>query len=119
MLRPFSRLLLLRHDGIAQLIQSALQRAAQLMLLVGDGGSYDEKPDYEANLAFATRLTEGLNALSPGLCRPVLVKHGRYNQHVGTPSLLVEAGHNLNTLEEALRAMPPLAEALCGLLAGE
>ena len=95
------------------------QRAAQLMLLVGDGGSYDEKPDYEANLAFATRLTEGLNALSPGLCRPVLVKHGRYNQHVGTPSLLVEAGHNLNTLEEALRAMPPLAEALCGLLAGE
>ncbi|MBR3503191.1 MAG: stage II sporulation protein P [Clostridia bacterium] len=92
------------------------RRAAQLMLLVGDGGSYDVKPDYEANLAFAVRLTERLNAASPGLCRPVMVKNGRYNQHVGTPSILVEVGHNLNTLEEALRAMPPLADALCALL---
>ena len=92
-------------------------RTAQLMLLVGNGGGYDVKPDYEANLAFATRLTERLNATSPGLCRAVMVKDGRYNQHVGTPSILVEAGHNLNTLEEALRAMPPLADALCALLA--
>ena len=88
------------------------RRVAQLMLLVGNGGDYDVKPDYEANLAFATRLTQRLNALADGLCRPVLVKNGRYNQHVGTPSVLIEAGHNLNTLEEALAAMPYLARAL-------
>ena len=93
------------------------QRTAQLMLLVGNGGDYEVKPDYEANLAFAARLTERLNGIAEGLCRPVLVKNGRYNQHVGTPSILVEAGHNLNTLEEALRAMPALAEAICALLA--
>ena len=92
------------------------RRAAQLMLLVGDGGDYAVKPDYEANLAFAARLTERLNALSEGLCRPVLVKHGRYNQHMGTPSVLIEAGHNLNTLDEALEAMPCLADALDSLL---
>ena len=88
------------------------RRVAQLMLLVGNGGDYDVKPDYEVNLAFATRLTQRLNALADGLCRPVLVKNGRYNQHVGTPSVLIEAGHNLNTLEEALAATPYLARAL-------
>ena len=82
----------------------------------GNGGNYEEKPDYEANLAFAARLTERLNALAEGICRPVLVKNGRYNQHAGTPSALIEVGHNLNTLEEALAAMPYLAEALDDLL---
>ncbi|MBQ8953816.1 MAG: stage II sporulation protein P, partial [Clostridia bacterium] len=88
------------------------RRTAQLMLLVGNGGGYEVKPDYEANLAFAARLTARLNEIAEGLCRPVMVKDGRYNQHAGTPSILVEAGHNLNTLEEALGAMAPLAEAL-------
>ena len=88
------------------------RRTAQLMMLVGNGGNFAEKPDYAANLAFAARLTDELNAMADGLCRPVLVKDGRYNQHVGTPSLLVEAGHNLNTLDEALAAMPCLADAL-------
>ena len=92
------------------------RRVAQLMLLVGNGGNYEEKPDYEANLAFAARLTGRLNALAEGICRPVLVKNGRYNQHAGTPSALIEVGHNLNTLEEALAAMPYLAEALDDLL---
>ncbi len=92
------------------------RRTAQLMMLVGNGGDYEVKPDYAANLAFAARLTDALNALAEGLCRPVLVKNGRYNQHVGTPSLLIEAGHNLNTLGEALAAMPYLADALDGLL---
>ena len=104
-------------SSLAACAQVGGQPAAQLMLLVGSGGRYEVKPDYEANLAFAARLTERLNALSEGLCRPVMVKDGRYNQHVGTPSVLIEAGHNLNTLKEALRAMPPLAEALCDLLA--
>jgi len=86
------------------------------MMLVGNGGSYEVKPDYEANLAFAAQLTDRLNGLCEGLCRPVLVKNGRYNQHVGTPSVLIEVGHNRNTLSEALAAMPFLAEALDGLL---
>ena len=92
------------------------ERAAQLMALVGNGGDYEEKPDYEANLAFATRLTNCLNGLQEGICRPVLVKNGRYNQHVFTPSVLIEVGHNLNTLPEALASMTVLAEALDDLL---
>lgn len=92
------------------------QRAAQLMALIGNGGNFDVKPDYEANLAFAVRLSDRVNALCDGLCRPVMVKNGRYNQHLFTPSVLIEVGHNLNTLQEALASMPVLAEALCDLL---
>lgn len=92
------------------------QRAAQLMMLIGNGGNFDIKPDYEANLAFAARLTDRINVLCDGLCRPVMVKNGRYNQHLFTPSVLIEVGHNLNTLDEALASMPVLAEALADLL---
>ena len=45
-----------------------------------------------------------------------MVKNGRYNQHLFTPSVLIEVGHNLNTLDEALASMPVLAEALADLL---
>ncbi len=86
--------------------------AAQLMALIGNGEGFNEKPDTRSNLVFARSLTERVNALAPGLMRPVLVKTGRYNQHVSTPAILVEVGHNRNTLREALNAMPTLARAL-------
>lgn len=95
------------------------QRAAQLMALIGNGGEYEVKPDYEANLRFAQRLTNRINEQAPGLCREVMVKNGRYNQHVGTPSVLIEVGHNQNTLQEALASMPVLADALQSLMTGE
>ena len=88
------------------------QMAAQLMVLIGNGGNYEVKPDYEANLQFARLLTDRLNRLSPGVCREVMVKNGRYNQHMNTPSILIEVGHNKNTLQQALSSMPVLADAL-------
>ncbi len=46
----------------------------------------------------------------------MLVKDGRYNQNIGVFSILVEVGHNRNTLREALNSIPPLAQALHALL---
>lgn len=90
---------------------------ARLMMLIGKGEGqsgvgYAQKPDWKANLAFAETITKHLNALVPTLADPVTTKPGRFNQHISTPAILVEAGNNLNTLEEVLRAMPYLAEAL-------
>jgi stage II sporulation protein P len=86
--------------------------AAQLMLLVGNGKGFDDDPAYfPRNLTFARKLTNKLNQFSPGLCQDVLIKNGRYNQHVGL-SILVEAGHNRNTLLEAIASMPYLADAI-------
>ena len=45
------------------------------------------------------------------------MKTGRYNQHIGQLSLLIEVGHNANTLEQALHAVPSLAESLALTLA--
>ena len=92
------------------------ESAAPLMILIGNGEGFEVKPWYEQNLTFAEALRERINAAEPGLCKPVLVKDGRYNQHIGVFSILVEVGHNKNTLREALNAVPTLAGGLLSLL---
>ena len=82
------------------------------MLVVGKGEKYDDKPYYASNVAFAQRITDYLNSVEPKLCRPVRIKTGRYNQHVTPNCILVEVGHNANTLAQAKAAMPYLAESI-------
>ena len=91
------------------------QDAARLLILIGQGtgSGLDEKPDWEANAKAARALSDALNARSPGLCRGVSLKSGRYNQQAATPSMLIEVGNNKNTLPEALAAAEPLARAIC------
>ena len=64
-------------------------------------------------------VTGPLNAIQSGLCRDVMVKTGRYNQHMSQSALLIEVGHNENTLEQAQNAMKPLAQAISRVLRGE
>lgn len=90
---------------------------ARLMCVVGQGTKYKDKPDFDRNYALAAKLTENLRHIEKRLARDVRVKTGRYNQHVGQLSLLIEVGHNANTLEQALHAVPSLAESLALTLA--
>ena len=83
-----------------------------MMFVVGQGQKYDIKPDFESNYALAEAITTRLAAVNAKLVRPIRVKPGRYNQHIGNHCLLIEVGHNANTLEQALAAMPLFAEAL-------
>lgn len=92
------------------------EKMAPIMLLIGNGNGFDVKPWYEQNLCFARALENRINESCPGLCKPVLVKDGRYNQHVGVFSILVEVGHNQNTLSQACRSVLPLAEAIRSLM---
>ena len=89
---------------------------APLLLLIGNGNGFDTKPWFDQNYRFACSLTDRINDIVPGLCKPVLVKDGRYNQHIGVFSVLVEVGHNRNTLTQALNAVSPLAEAIHSLM---
>ena len=86
--------------------------SAKLMVLIGKGENFSVKPYYEENYRLATMLTREINAICPGLCRDVMVKTGRYNQHISPNSLLIEVGNNMNTLEEALASLPALADAI-------
>lgn len=85
---------------------------ARLMFVVGEGTKYDEKPYFESNLALAQSITTYLSSIDEKLVRPIRMKSGRYNQHVSSHCLLVEVGHNANTLEQAIASMPYLAEGI-------
>lgn len=94
---------------------------ARIMFVVGTGKGatgtgYSEMPDFEANYALAKRITEYVADINQDLVREIRVKPGRYNQHISDQCLLVEVGHNANTLEQALNTVDFLAEAIanCG-----
>lgn len=91
-------------------------RAAKILFLIGRGDYFSAKPDVQANSRFAWQLTDALNGAVSGLCRDVLEKENRYNQHLGERAILIEAGNNYNTLSEVLRSVPYLAEAIAHTL---
>lgn len=98
--------------------------AARLMMLIGtgegsEGNSFSIKPNWKENYKLADALTANLNERYPGLCRDIMLKTGRYNQHISEHSVLIEVGNNRNTLQEAMNAMGPLAEAIDAALRGE
>ena len=97
-----------------QLYDESDQSLAQLMLLIGNGEGFDVKPYYEENLRFAEALTERINARKSGLCKDVLVKDGRYNQNIGVFSVLIEVGHNRNTLLRSA-GLAPLSRRCAGI----
>lgn len=105
----YSELVSLNHETPEGL------NSAQLMLLVGNGNGFETKPNYFENHIFAKKLTQRINEMHPGICRDVLVKDGRYNQHFGAFSALVEVGHNRNSLSEALNAVQPLVDGICDI----
>ncbi len=92
------------------------EEMAPVMLLIGNGNGFDVKPWYAQNLSFAKALESRINREAPGLCKPVLVKDGRYNQNIGVFSILVEVGHNRNTLSQACNSVSPLAKAIYALM---
>jgi stage II sporulation protein P len=90
------------------------EECARMMFVVGTGENYkgDEKPNYESNFKLAQALTDEMNAICGGIMRPIRVKPGRYNQQVSDMCLLIEIGHNANTLEQAKNAVRYFAKAL-------
>ncbi len=94
-------------------------KVARIMFVIGTGQGqtgvgFTEKPDWKKNLALANAIKDRLAAMDPNLVRETSVKTGRYNQHLSPGSILIEVGHNENTLEEALNAVPFLAQAIAG-----
>lgn len=97
-------------------VETGEGRAAKILFLVGRAENYSVRPDTDGNMRFARLMTTALNEQLPGLCKDVLTKPGRYNQHCGNDAALVEVGDNHNTLTEALNAVPYLARALAATL---
>ena len=84
------------------------------MFVVGKGTAASVKgykPNWQANYALAKSITEQLESIKKGFTREIRLKPGRYNQHISDMSLLVEVGHNKNTLTQAKNAAKYLAQA--------
>ncbi len=112
---------LVRDDG-TKLKPTCLidgKRTAQVMLVVGAGSSDLAQPDWRENLAVSARYQSYLSAIDETFTRPVYLRYGRFNQHLGENTMLLEVGSCGNTLEEACRASRYAAEALCEMILEE
>ena len=93
-------------------------KIAQVMLLVGTDAGGADFPDWPEHLALAMEITREMNALWPGLARPITLRTARFNQQLTKGSLLVEVGSHGNTLEEAVAGGQRFARALGRVLEG-
>ncbi len=94
------------------------QRAAQLMVVVGAGNNSLPHPHWEENMAIGEKLTVMFDRISDGVARELDLRAKRFNQDLSAGSLIVEVGAAGNTHEEAIRAMPVLAQAIISLSKG-
>ncbi len=128
----------LHRDGVADtgyeddfVVVDGLE-CARMMFVVGTGKSgkssqtspdeipdtVHDMPDFESNYALAMRLTETLLSYNGRFMRNICVKSGKYNQQVSDKCLLIEVGHNANTLRQAKNSMIYLAKAISELGSG-
>ena len=94
------------------------QEAAQIMVVVGTDANGRSHPNWEKNMALATKLHAQLEKRYPGLCRPISFRGERFNQDLSDGALLIEVGAAGNTLEEALVAVNALALGIADLAGG-
>ncbi len=80
---------------------------------------YLYNPYIQENLAFSFQMQLAAEKKYPGFTRNIYLKGQRYNLHLRPRSLLIEAGTQLNTVEEERNAMEPLAQLLHEVLSGE
>lgn len=78
-----------------------------------------QNPNLQTNLAFSLQMELMASEYYPGFSRGIYLKGLRYNLHYCPKSLLVEVGAQTNSLQEAMNAMPPLADVLNRVLSGE
>lgn len=92
------------------------ERAAKFFVLIGTGqgvsGGFDQKPKWKENYQFALKITNKANELYPGLASDVMIRTGRYNQHISNKAILIEVGNHLTTVAEAKRTANYIAEVI-------
>ncbi len=100
----------LHRDGVRREITTTTfpeGDVSKILIVIGT-----RHPGWESNLALALCLNRELETVAPGLSRGIRQYNEIYNQDLHAHSILIEIGGHENTLEEAQRAVPYLAEAL-------
>ena len=105
----------------AQTVTIDGKKVARVMAVIGtgegsNGQGFSVMPNWKENYKLASAVDHHLKAIDPNLSKGISVKTGRYNQHISDFSVLIEIGNNENSLEEALNAIPYVAQALSQVL---
>ncbi len=87
---------------------------ARTMFVVGTSDKPGEKEKFESNYKLALAVTNELESIRNRLTRPIRIQNSskHYNQLISDMCLLVEVGHNANTLEQAKNTAKYIALAL-------
>ncbi len=109
-------------DGKRFVVQENGRPTANLMFILGMSRTADQQdisylpnPYIKENMAFALQLQKKAEEMAPELMRNIYLMAYRFNLHYRPKSLLLEAGTQLNTLEEEKNAM----EVFAGILDAE
>ena len=109
-------------DGKKFVVQENGKPTANLMFILGMSRTADQQdisylpnPYIKENMAFALQIQERAEIAAPGLMRNIYPMAYRFNLHYRPRSMLLEAGTQLNTLEEEKNAM----EVFAGILDAE
>ena len=109
-------------DGKKFVVQENGRPTANLMFILGMSRTADQQdisylpnPYIKENMAFALQLQKKAEEMAPELMRNIYLMAYRFNLHYRPKSLLLEAGTQLNTLEEEKNAM----EVFAGILDAE
>ena len=94
------------------------EKVARLMLVVGTDASGMHHPQWQENLATAMKIQVLLERQVSGITRPIYLRAQRFNHDLSCGALIVEIGTAGNTLQEAMGAVPFLAQALIELMHG-
>ena len=107
---PLDMVIDLHRDGVPREVTTITVNGAEvgkILIVIGT-----RHPNWESNLAAALCLHRELEVVAPGISRGVRQQNYGYNQDLHFNSILLEVGGHENTMEEALRTIPYLAEAL-------
>ena len=121
----------LHRDGVREHVAPMVtyidgQRTARIMFVnglsrrlrndVATDLAHLPNPNQRANLAFTLQLQFAANQMYPGFARRAYLLPFRYSLHMAPKSILLEVGAQNNTLQEALNAMPHVANVIASIV---
>lgn len=94
------------------------REVAQVMMVVGSDASGMVHPDWQENLAAALKLQVRMESAVAGITRSTILRAQRFNHDLSAGAMIVELGTAGNTFQQAMDAVPFLADAIIDLMYG-
>lgn len=93
-------------------VQIEGKKVAQFLIVVGTNQGGLKHSEWRENLKLALKIKKLADEKYPGLCRNVILRKERFNQHVTNGAMIVEMGATGNTVEEVIETTKYFSEIL-------